>query len=173
MMAGDPSGRPPVSPAERRAVRVPATAEGVRQAGEAFEAFRLRCGISKDAAWQMGVAFDEVVSNSVGHGMTGRPDGLVEVVFEFDGQTLAVTVLDDGPAFDPLSMPAPDTESPLDNRRPGGLGIYFVRTLMDRAAYERRDGQNAFTFARRVAGDSGEPGVGRADWGRSETERRE
>ncbi len=158
-MAVDSPGASEVPPTERAAVRIPGTPEGLRQASQAFEHFRLRCGIATDAAWQMGLALDEVLSNSIGHGLSGRPDGYVEAVFTWSDDTLEVTVLDDGPAFNPLSLPAPDTASALDARRPGGLGVHFVRNLMDRVSYQRQGERNRFVFARRLpAGESASTG---------------
>lgn len=135
----------------RLAIRVTGTREGLRLAIEAFDGFCAQCGLARQDAWELQVALDEVLSNSINHGYVGRLDGFVEVSFELSDGVLAVTVVDDGPAFDPLSLPTPDTAAPIEARRPGGLGVYFVKRLTDRAAYERRDNRNRFVFARRVA----------------------
>jgi serine/threonine-protein kinase RsbW len=135
----------------RLAIRVAGTREGLRLAVEAFDGFCAQCGLARKDAWELQVALDEVVSNSINHGCAGRPEGFVEIVFELKGGTLEVTVVDDGPAFDPLSLPAPDTDAPIDARRPGGLGVYLVKRLTDRADYDRLDNRNRFVFARRVA----------------------
>jgi anti-sigma regulatory factor (Ser/Thr protein kinase) len=117
---------------------------------EAFDGFRTACGLQPGHAWELGVALDEVLSNAVGHGCAGRPGSQVDVLFELLQGVFEVTVVDNGPAFDPLSLPAPDTETPLEARQPGGLGVYLTRRLMDRVSYERRDETNRFVFARRV-----------------------
>ena len=44
--------------------------------------------------------------------------------------------------FNPLELPRPDTDSSLDDRAIGGLGIHFVRTLMNDMTYRREGGRN-------------------------------
>jgi anti-sigma regulatory factor (Ser/Thr protein kinase) len=46
-------------------------------------------------------------------------------------------VEDDGRPFDPLQAPPPDLSAPLAERRVGGLGLHFVRNLMDQVSYAR------------------------------------
>jgi len=43
-----------------------------------------------------------------------------------------VLIEDQGPCFDPRRVPPPK----LPSRKPGGLGIYLVRTLMDEVHHE-------------------------------------
>jgi anti-sigma regulatory factor (Ser/Thr protein kinase) len=60
-----------------------------------------------------------------------------------------VTVADDGPAFNPLLQPEPDTTLPLASRQPGGLGITLIKSLMDDVRYERTD-RNILTVRKRL-----------------------
>ena len=46
------------------------------------------------------------------------------------------------PKADPSQAPAPDTTSPLESRRPGGLGVQFAESLLDGLSYERRGEEN-------------------------------
>jgi serine/threonine-protein kinase RsbW len=41
-----------------------------------------------------------------------------------------------------------DTTLPLEERKVGGLGIHFIRQLMDTTDYERRDGNNVLTLTK-------------------------
>ena len=46
------------------------------------------------------------------------------------------------------------TDSTLDDRKAGGLGIFLVRELCEPVAYERKDGQNVLTVRlRELSGD--------------------
>ena len=57
---------------------------------------------------------------------------------------------DDGITFDPFTAtPEPDLEAGVNERRIGGLGVYFVQSLMDEVAYERRDNHNRITLIQR------------------------
>ena len=50
--------------------------------------------------------------------------------------------------FDPLAAPAPDLTS--TQREPGGVGLHFVRNLMDEVTYTRRDGINHLRMMKRL-----------------------
>ncbi len=79
----------------------------------------------------------------------GYDDGLheFEIVLTSEPDTLKVEVLDDGRPFDPLNdAPIPDLESSLDDRPVGGLGIYLVRSMVDRMHYRRTGDQNRLTL---------------------------
>lgn len=129
------------------ALRVPGSDEGVRLAAEAFDRFRDVHGIPLGAAWKLQVALDEVLSNVVRYAYAGREPADVELEFAFRGGVVLVTVIDAGPRFNPLDVPAPRTDLPLQDRQPGGLGIALVRSLADEMRYEWRDGRNALTIA--------------------------
>ncbi len=149
-----------MSPTERLTVPVSASPAGVRAAAEALDRFQSDRGIDPAAAWSVHVALDEILSNVVRHGDAGRDEAVIEVTFALQGESLEVTVVDDGPGWDPLSLPAPDTTSPLEERRPGGLGVYLVKQLMDRVEYARHGGRNVLTMAWRLP-PSGAPAAGR------------
>jgi serine/threonine-protein kinase RsbW len=71
-----------------------------------------------------------------------------------DADYVAIEIVDQAEAFNPLLAPPPDTSSPLDERKPGGLGIALVRQLMDDTRYERRNDRNYFTMRWRPDADS-------------------
>jgi anti-sigma regulatory factor (Ser/Thr protein kinase) len=148
MMATYPAAA--MSHPDRLIVPVRASPAGVRTAADALERFEADHGLDPAAAWPVQVALDEILSNVVRHGGAGRDDAVIEVTFALADGSLQVTVVDDGPELDPLTLPAPDTTSPLDARQPGGLGVYLVKQLMDRVDYVRRDGRNCLTIAWRL-----------------------
>lgn len=53
-----------------------------------------------------------------------------------------VELSDAGPPFDVLSIDSPDLEAGLMERKVGGLGIHFIRTLSDEVSYQRLAGHN-------------------------------
>ena len=113
-------------------------------------AFAASNGLPADAVWRTHVALDELISNVARHGgaaVGSRPVGLE---FRFEGAVLEVTVTDDGPAFNPLEAPPPDTSAGLEERPIGGLGIALVKGLMDEVRYERREGRNRLTLRQSV-----------------------
>jgi serine/threonine-protein kinase RsbW len=131
---------------------VPGTLPGVRLAIQAFERFGRAHGLSDGAAWRFPLALDEILSNIVRHGLAGRPAS-IDLTFSVDTDYVAVEIVDESEAFNPLLAPPPDTSSSLEDRKPGGLGIALVRELMDDTWYERRDERNYFTMRWRPNAD--------------------
>ena len=131
---------------------VPGTLPGVRLAIQAFDRFGRAHGLSDGAAWRFPLALDEILSNIVRHGLAGRPAS-IDLTFSIDTDYVAVEIVDQSEAFNPLLAPPPDTSSSLEDRKPGGLGIALVRELMDDTWYERRDERNYFTMRWRPNAD--------------------
>jgi anti-sigma regulatory factor (Ser/Thr protein kinase) len=130
--------------------RVAATAEGVRVAAGALTRFAKAGRVAPDDAWPVQLALSEWLTNIVEHAYRERRAGVIDVSYMLEDGALAVTVTDDGPAFDPLSLPPPDTDEPIEDREPGGLGVHFIRQLMDHVEYRRADGRNTLVFTKKV-----------------------
>jgi serine/threonine-protein kinase RsbW len=97
------------------------------------------------------LALEEIFMNVVMHGSPAGSTPRVDVSLALADGGLTLTVEDDGPPFDPLSLPAPDTTAGLDERRVGGLGVFFVRQMMDAVSYRRVGARNQLTMARQLA----------------------
>jgi anti-sigma regulatory factor (Ser/Thr protein kinase) len=139
----EPNLRQPImTSTSRLTVRVAPSLTGIRAAADAFDAFQADHGLSQAAGWPVQVALDEVLSNIVRHGNAGRPDRFIEATFALVEGGLQLTVVDDGPELDPLARPDPDLTAPLEDRRPGGLGIHLIKHLCDRVEYTRLDRRN-------------------------------
>jgi serine/threonine-protein kinase RsbW len=130
--------------------RVAATADGVRRAVDALTRFARARRIAPDDAWPVEIALSECLTNIVEHAYRDRREGVIDVSYQMTDDALAVTVTDEGPTFDPLSLPPPDTGEPIEDRTPGGLGIHFIRQLMDNVEYHRTDGRNTLVFTKKV-----------------------
>ncbi|MBP2664214.1 MAG: RsbW [Firmicutes bacterium] len=116
----------------------------------ALEEFFEENDIAPPILFQVNLALDELVTNIISY---GHSDGLLhEVVIEigFADSTLSLTVSDDGVAFDPLDIPDPDLNQSAEDREIGGLGIHFVRKVMDCVEYRRLDGRNLLSLKKVV-----------------------
>lgn len=139
-----------MAPAPRLTLRLGGTTRDIRRAIDACGAFMTEHAAGLRSPWQFQLALDEVLSNVVKHAYAGRTAGIIRVTFAVVDGEFRVSITDNGPAYDPLSAPPPDTRSPLDARRPGGLGVHLVRKLMDRVEYTRTPRRNCLTFGRRL-----------------------
>jgi serine/threonine-protein kinase RsbW len=98
----------------------------------------------------MALSLDEIISNIVVHGYRGRP-GSLSVALDYDRQTFSMIVEDRGQPFDPTRAKAPAGRGPLAMRRPGGLGLLFVKNLMDDITYRRAGATNRLKLVKRLA----------------------
>ena len=98
----------------------------------------------------MNLALDEVLSNIVKYAYDDSKNGPIDVELAYSGRRFKVTVEDAGRPFDPLKFKGPVNNGPLDSRSPGGLGILFVKRLMDSALYKRSGGRNRLTLVAKV-----------------------
>lgn len=123
--------------------------QATAQVVEALDAFCHAEHVPDEVAWRLRVVLDEIVANIVTHGRTGAGKPGLDVWFRAEPDAVEVTVADDGPAFNPLLQPEPDTTLPLSARQPGGLGITLIKSLMDDVRYERTD-RNVLTVRKRL-----------------------
>lgn len=114
----------------RTHVSVAGTIDGIRQALDALQSWCEAAGLADARRRRVMTALDEVMANVVRHAFRGRA-GSIDLTFAPGREALVVEVSDDAAAFDPLSLPPPDTSSPLETRRAGGLGLMLVRALAD------------------------------------------
>ena len=106
------------------------------------------------AKWIMNVnlSLDELITNIVSYGYQDSEEHEIRVTLTDHSGSLVVVLEDDGIAFDPFTTaPEPDLEASVEERRIGGLGVYFVKTLMDEATYERVDNHNRITLIQRTS----------------------
>jgi len=96
----------------------------------------------------MNVVLDELLTNILSYGFSGRKSGEVSIAVELGPDRLSVTLIDDGRPFDPLGLDAPDTAPSVEERPIGGLGIHLVRRMMDEVSYQRRADRNVVTLAK-------------------------
>jgi serine/threonine-protein kinase RsbW len=106
--------------------------------------------IPSKALFRLNLALDELLTNVISYGYPEARVGEIGVRVRFDGNRIEVRLADDALAFDPFSVPEPDLTSGIDERPVGGLGVHFVRTLMDEVSYCREGQQNIVTIALNV-----------------------
>lgn len=127
----------------------------VRRLVRAVESFANAHGLRPSTRHAVQVALDEIVSNAIRHGAGSNPLRIcVRICLE--DQCVAVVVEDNGVPFNPLSRPRPQLERELRKRPPGGVGILFVRDLMDQLSYRRKDGRNVLEMRKRLIGSGAE-----------------
>ena len=95
-------------------------------------------GLDEDAIHWVGVAVRESVINAIKHGNSSDESKKVHVEFtRLDaGQAgIAIRVCDEGPGFDPETLP--DCLAPENLLKSSGRGIFLIRSFMDEMVLRR------------------------------------
>ena len=98
----------------------------------------------------MQVALDEVLTNIANYAYTDKAEHEIHIRLQVLSNVLEAVIEDDGAPFDPLAIPAPDVSTQLRERRVGGVGIHFVRSLMDEVAYDRAGEHNRLVLRKHL-----------------------
>jgi len=106
-------------------------------------------GLDEHAVWEVQLAVDEAATNVIQHSYAEHVGTLTVQAETVDGE-LRITLRDRGVPFNPLEVPEPDLESPLEERKTGGLGLYLMRKLMDSVDWHFGDGENVLTMTKRI-----------------------
>ncbi len=103
-------------------------------------------GVPADATGKLELCLNEVLANLIEHAgaaTSGRPVALaLELADGGERRLVTLTVIDEGPAFNPLAVSRSPLPRTLQEAEPGGLGLLLVRRFMDERSYERSEGRN-------------------------------
>lgn len=104
-----------------------------------------QAGLDEDAQFHLELCCDEASTNIIEHAYGGEDLGPITVRYEIVDNAFRVSLSDHGRPFNPKEVPEPaslnpNSDSPglgayLDNLQIGGLGIHFMRKLMDEVHY--------------------------------------
>jgi anti-sigma regulatory factor (Ser/Thr protein kinase) len=118
---------------------------------EAVDRFGATHRLPADILNALQVAVDEIVTNAITHSYAPGARGEIAVRLRRRLDSVVLEIEDDGVPFDPLQAPPPDLGLPAAERPIGGLGIHFVRNLMDEVSYARQDGRNLLKLVKNLA----------------------
>ena len=97
------------------------------------------------------LSLDEVITNTIAYGYDDQEAHEIRVRLTLGNGRLSAEVEDDGRPFNPLTAPAPDLTSGVEDRPVGGLGIHLVRSLMEQVDYHREAGKNHLIMSKRLS----------------------
>jgi len=113
--------------------------------------FAAAAGLSDKDLFALQIVVEELVTNVIDYGgvPAGEPAATVDLTAE--GGVLTMVLTDRGREYNPLLREDPDTTLPAEQRPIGGLGVHFCKKLTDTQLYERRDGKNVLTLAKKLS----------------------
>ena len=77
------------------------------------------------------LAVNEACMNIIQHAYGGSYEGEIRLSLALHDDRLTIELEDDAPCIDPESV----KPRPLEELRPGGLGVHFIREILDEMAF--------------------------------------
>ncbi len=101
------------------------------------------------------LAVDEAVTNILTHGYAGSGD--IELEIYADKSDLIVRLRDAAPPFDCTLAAAPEPGPAGDREKPGGFGLFLMKSAMDKLVHRELENGNELTMIK--CGVIGDPAV--------------
>jgi serine/threonine-protein kinase RsbW len=119
---------------ESRTERLIAVREFVSDAARAF-------GFKDEEVSKITLAVDEACTNVIKHAYRFDPSQTIHVSVNTDDGTFQISIRDTGVQFNPTEVRPPDMKEYLSHYRRGGLGVYLMKSLMDKVEYDIAPGR--------------------------------
>jgi len=135
----------------------PARLEALPDVTAFVTAHAQRAGLPEQKLLRLQLALEEAVSNICHYAFLEekaanlvnypyQPEDRFATRVRRDGAGLEVDLVDQGLAFNPLSVAPLDTKSLAENPELKGLGIHLIRQMTDDVRYGRAEGKNVLTL---------------------------
>ncbi len=108
------------------------------------------CGLDDEQTFWVLLAVEEAITNIIEHAYAGKGGELDMRCWRADGD-FYVLLHDRGRPFRPEAIQTPDLSMGLEDRHVGGLGLYFMRRLMDEVQFTFDDEGNHLLMVKRHA----------------------
>jgi phosphoserine phosphatase RsbU/P len=108
-------------------------------------------GIAPETVFQLNLALDEALANSVNYAYSAGSKGEIVLEASKEQDSVVFRLIDEGVPFDPTKEGSePDVTSVAEDRPVGGLGIFLIKQMMDEITYERKDGRNILKMTKKL-----------------------
>ena len=107
-------------------------------------------GMDEDQVFACELATDEACANIMEHAYEGYPDDEIQVRCWTASGQMYIRFHDTGQPFEPQEVEPPLLTDDLQERQVGGLGLHFMRTLMDDVTFEFSETGNTVTMSKRI-----------------------
>jgi serine/threonine-protein kinase RsbW len=93
-------------------------------------------GYSQQCAFAIRLSLEEAIVNAHRHGNRGDADKSITISYKIDRQRAVIRIRDEGPGFDPSSVPDPTCAERIC--LPSGRGIMLMRCYLNEVTYNKR-----------------------------------
>ncbi|MFI5252500.1 MAG: ATP-binding protein [Bacteroidota bacterium] len=99
-----------------------------------------RVGFDEESINKIALAVDEACTNIIKHSYKFATDKEITIRLLTNGKNFEVLIEDHGISFDPEKVQPPNMKEYLSQYRRGGLGMFLMRSLMDKVEYKAYPG---------------------------------
>lgn len=128
----------------KRDIDILSEIDNIRKVESVIDELSAELKINKDAYGKILVATLEAVNNAIIHGNKTNSSKFVKVIFKFSDKFLIISVEDEGPGFNPGTIPDPTAPSNIENLH--GRGVYLMKNLADKIEFNTNGNQVKMTF---------------------------
>jgi anti-sigma regulatory factor (Ser/Thr protein kinase) len=107
-------------------------------------------GLNQKDIFEVQLAVDEACTNVIEHGYEEEKNGEIALCCESAEGDFVVTIRDNARPFKPDAVPSPDITCCLEERKHGGLGLYFMHKLMDEVRFHFGPEGTELTMVKRI-----------------------
>ena len=144
---------------QQKSLTVPGRYDQIRDICEFVAAGAKEASFSDDDIFHIELACDEACTNIIEHAYGDEDHGSIEVTWVITSDGFTIIFTDQGQTFDPTTIPAPPSPQDLKNLddlgnvKVGGLGLHFMRKLMDKVIFTFEEGKgNQLIMIKKIKG---------------------
>ncbi len=138
----------------------PARVEILSDVTSFVTAHAVNAGLSSEKVYRIQLAIEEAVVNICQYAYLEeaaanlmnypyRSEGSFIIRMRREGSDFAVDMVDQGLAFNPLSVSPPEANVPLEDQKLKGIGIHLIRQVTDEVRYSRVEDTNVLSLIMR------------------------
>ena len=103
-------------------------------------------GDKEALAYHLNLVLTEATTNAIKHATQTTPKDTVRITIHIQDNELNIKVYDHGQGFNLETVPVPDFDQPKES----GMGLYFIRTLMDSVTYTKQSDCNVLEIIKNL-----------------------
>lgn len=139
--------------ASKNNLTIPGRFDRIREACDFVVAGAEEAGFDPDEVFRIQLACDEACTNIIEHAYGAEGEGDIRVSWHKEKGAFIIELRDNGRPFRPESVPypsMPDSADDVDELQVGGLGLHFMRTLMDKVEFSFNEEGNRLIMVKNL-----------------------
>ena len=96
--------------------------------------------------FKINILIEEIVVNIVNYAFNNTAEGVINIEIDISGDKMFFKISDNGIPFNPLKAKEPDISASLEDRKVGGLGIFFVKQIAKDISYSYQNSKNCISL---------------------------